>query len=43
VQGESASEEMKSVAVHEEVPKEDAAVESGRAQNKLHRGQNLAA
>jgi hypothetical protein len=34
--------EMKSVSVHEEVPKEDAAVETGRALNKRHRDRNLA-
>jgi hypothetical protein len=33
---------MKSVAVHEEVPGEDAPVETGRALNKRHRNRNLA-
>jgi hypothetical protein len=39
---EPTSVEMKSVAVHEEVPKEDAMLETGRALNKRHRDQNLA-
>jgi hypothetical protein len=34
--------EFESVAVHLEVPKEDATVETGRAQNKWHGDQNLA-
>jgi hypothetical protein len=33
---EANPEEMKSVAVHEEVPKEEAAVETVRALNKLY-------
>jgi hypothetical protein len=39
---EPTSMEMKSVAVHEEVPKEDAAAKTGRALNKQHGDQNLA-
>jgi hypothetical protein len=31
---EANPEEMQSIVVHEEVPKEDAAVETGRASNK---------
>jgi hypothetical protein len=34
---------MKSVAVHEEVPKEDAPVETRSALKKRHRGQHLTA
>jgi hypothetical protein len=34
-------EEMQSEAVQREVPKEDAAVETGRAQNKRHRDRHL--
>jgi hypothetical protein len=33
---------MKSMAVHEEVPKEEAAVKSFGTLKKLHRGQHLA-
>jgi hypothetical protein len=40
---EANAEEMQSVAVHEAVPKEDAAVKTGRALNKRHRGRHLAA
>jgi hypothetical protein len=36
-------EEMKSVAVHEEVPKEEAAVKSFGAPKKWHRGRHLTA
>jgi hypothetical protein len=36
-------EEMKSVAVHEEVPKEEATVKPVRAPKKQHRGRHLAA
>jgi hypothetical protein len=39
---EPTSMEMKSVVVHEEVPTEDAAVETGRALNKWHGDENLA-
>jgi hypothetical protein len=34
--------EIKAIAVHEEVPKEDATVETGRALKKQRRGQSLA-
>jgi hypothetical protein len=37
------AEDMKSEAEHREVPKEHAAVETGRVPNKRHRGRNLAA
>jgi hypothetical protein len=39
---ELASVEMKSVVVHEEVPKEDAAAKTGGALNKQHGDRNLA-
>jgi hypothetical protein len=37
-----ANPEVRSKVQHEEVPKEDAAVETGKASNKWHRGWNLA-
>jgi hypothetical protein len=40
---EPTSVEMKSVAVHKEVPEEDAAVETGRPLKNRHRGKHLAA
>jgi hypothetical protein len=40
---EANPEEMQSKVVHREVPKEDAAVKTGRALNKQHRSRNLAA
>jgi hypothetical protein len=39
---EANPEEMQSKAVHQEVPKEEAVVETGRALNKQLRGQHLA-
>jgi hypothetical protein len=40
---EANPEEMQCEAVHREVPKEDATVETGRTPNKRHRGRHLAA
>jgi hypothetical protein len=40
---EATPEEMESKAVHEEVPKEEAAAKSSGVLNKWHRGRHLAA